>query len=55
MKAQSQTQFNQVNKTTTDSLNIETGVKGTKNGSHKTFSSADLWNIQRQRKSIVIR
>ena len=58
MKTQTQTQFNQVNKTSTDGLNTEVGevvTKGIKNGSTKTFSSADLWNIQRQRRTIVIR
>ncbi|MEO8769022.1 MAG: hypothetical protein ABI402_03025 [Ferruginibacter sp.] len=57
MKKQSQTLFNQISKTSTDSLNAmgETTVKGLNNGHVKMFSSADLWNIQRQRRSIVIR
>ena len=57
MKKQSQTLFNKIGKTSTDSLNAmgETIVKVLNNGQAKTFSSADLWNIQRQRRSIVIR
>ena len=57
MKKQSQTLFNQIGKTSTDGLNAgsEITVKSLNNGHVKTFSSADLWNIQRQRRSILIR
>ncbi|MEO6669396.1 MAG: hypothetical protein ABIN36_07965 [Ferruginibacter sp.] len=56
MKKQSEN-FNHTNKTSTDSLNAigETVAKNLNNGQVKTFSSVDLWNIQRQRRSIVIR
>ncbi len=53
MKTQTQTQFNQVNKTTGQAA--ETPVKGYGNGQQKTFGSVDMWNILRQRKSTTIR
>lgn len=33
----------------------ETFVREFKNGSRKIFTSVDMWNIQRQRKSLLIR
>ncbi len=58
MKTQSQNLFKVTGKTSTDSLNSlvpEPGVKSVNNSQSKTFSSVDLWNIHRQRKTIVIR
>ena len=53
MNTQSQTLFNQVSKTTKQEQ--ETPSKESVNNQSKTFSTVDMWNIQRQRKTIVIR
>ncbi len=57
MKKNTQILFNQVSKTgenhstqTEERLSKETG-----NNQMRTFSSADLWNIHRQKKNFVIR
>ncbi|MFT3908019.1 MAG: hypothetical protein QM737_01225 [Ferruginibacter sp.] len=58
MKMQSQALFSQLTKTTLSALTSrveETLAKETDNGQRKIFSSADLWNIQRRRRSTVIR
>ena len=53
MKTQSQTLFNQISKTTKQEE--ETPSKETVNNQVKTFSTVDMWNIQRQRRTFVIR
>ena len=58
MKMQSQNLFTQISKTTTENLTTaieETLAKGFNNNKVKTFSTVDLWNIQRQRRLTVIR
>jgi len=54
MKTQSSNLFNQLSKEEVENLTMET--KETLATDHcqinKTFSAAELWNIQRQRKSI---
>jgi hypothetical protein len=58
MKSLSQTLFNKAGKTT--GKNSVTGMeenpeKAISGSQSKTFSSVDMWNIHRQRRSIVIR
>lgn len=58
MRTQTTTLFTNLSKETVK--NLVTEVKETlaydiNNGQHKTFSSADLWNIQRQRRVFNIR
>lgn len=55
MKMQSANLFNQINKTQVENLAMEvkeTLAMGYNHNQSKTFSAAELWNIQRQRKSI---
>ncbi len=52
MKAQSSNLFNQESKTQAENLTMDVKEPGYNNNQSKTFSSAELWNIQRQRKSI---
>lgn len=51
MKTQSQTMFSKSSKSSQEG----TTVKGVHNNQVKTFSSVDLWNIHRQRRSIIVR
>jgi hypothetical protein len=58
MKTQSTNLFNQISKTQVENLTME--VKETlamsyNHNQSKTFSAAELWNIQRQRKSLNLR
>lgn len=58
MKTQSQTLFNKMGKTVTENQAAgveETLVKESSNNHRKTFGAVDMWNIQRQRKTLVIR
>lgn len=56
MKMQSQVFFNQISKATVSSLTNTTEETLAKdNGQRRTFSAAELWNIQRRRRLIVIR
>ncbi len=58
MKATSNNLFTQLSKNAMENLTTtvnETLAKEVVNLQQKTFSSADLWNIQRQRRTIVIR
>ena len=55
MKTQSANLFSQLSKATVKSLTTEvkeTLAFGFDNSPSKTFSAAELWNIQRQRRSI---
>ena len=55
MKTQSNNLFAQVSKETVKELTTEvkeTLAFGYNNSSNKTFSAAELWNIQRQRRSL---
>ena len=55
MKMQSTTLFSQISKSAVKELTNEvkeTLAFGITNNQPKTFSSADLWNIQRQRRSL---
>ena len=55
MKMQSANLFNQINKTQAENLAMEvkeTLAMGYNHNQSKTFSAAELWTIQRQRKSI---
>lgn len=55
MKTQSTNLFNQISKTQVENLTIEvkeTLALGYNHNQGKTFSAAELWNIQRQRKSL---
>ena len=53
MKTESQMLFNQVNNETKQETEIQ--PKDSVNNQVKTFSTVDMWNIQRQRRTIVIR
>jgi hypothetical protein len=58
MKTQSVNAFSLVSKASMDQLTTtvqETLAKEFLSNKPKTFSSADLWNIQRNRRTIVIR
>jgi hypothetical protein len=58
MKMQSTSLFAHLSKTMVKNLTAqvkETLAIGFNMSSGKTFSTADLWNIQRQRKSLVTR
>ena len=55
MKTQSISLFNQISKITVKNLTTEvkeTLAFGFSNSQSKTFSAAELWNIQRQRRSL---
>ena len=55
MKMQSTNLFSQISKTQVENLTMEvkeTLAMGYNHNPSKTFSAAELWNIQRQRKSI---
>ena len=55
MKTQLTNLFSQISKTQVENLAIqvkETLAMGYNHNQSKTFSAAELWNIQRQRKSI---
>ena len=55
MKMQSTTLFSQISKDEVETLTMEvkeTLALGYNQNQSKTFSAAELWNIQRQRKSI---
>ena len=55
MKTQSANLFNQISKTQVENLTMEvkeTLAVGYNQNQSKSFSAAELWNIQRQRKSI---
>lgn len=55
MKTQSTNLFNQISKTQVENLTMEvkeTLALGYSHTQSKTFSAAELWNIQRQRKSL---
>ncbi|MEP7165616.1 MAG: hypothetical protein ABI741_13025 [Ferruginibacter sp.] len=55
MKTQSTNLFNQISKTQVENLTIEVNETLALEHNHaqgKTFSAAELWNIQRQRKSL---
>ncbi len=55
MKMQSTNLFSQINKTQVENLTMEvkeTLAMGYNHNQSKTFSAAELWNIQRQRKSL---
>ncbi len=55
MKSQLTNLFNQISKTQVENLTMEvkeTLAVGYNPNQSKTFSAAELWNIQRQRKSI---
>ncbi len=55
MKSQSTNLFNQISKTQVENLTMEvkeTLAVGYNQNQSKSFSAAELWNIQRQRKSI---
>jgi hypothetical protein len=55
MKMQSTNLFSQISKTQVENLTMEvkeTLAMGYNHNQTKTFSAAELWNIQRQRKSI---
>ena len=48
--------FNTISETAGTSLTGHAGSASTKeNGPSKTFSSVDMWNIHRQKKTLVIR
>lgn len=58
MRTQTTTLFNNLSKETVKNLVTEvkeTLAYGINDGQHKTFSSADLWNIQRRRRVFSIR
>jgi hypothetical protein len=58
MKTASANLFSQISKTETDNLTTqvkETLAMGYAQNNTKTFSAAELWNIQRQRRSFVQR
>ena len=58
MKIQLNNLFSPISKTQLETLVTEvkeTLAIGYKHTKHKTFSAAELWNIQRQRKSINYR
>ena len=58
MKTQSTNLFNQISHSEVKDLTTmvkETLDFGCCNKQHKTFSAADLWNIQRQRRSFNVR
>jgi len=55
MKTQSTNLFTQISKTAVENLTMEvkeTLALGYDHSHSKTFSAAELWNIQRQRKSL---
>ncbi len=55
MKMQSTNLFSQISKTQVENLTMEvkeTLAMGYNHNQSKTFSAAELWNIQRQRKSL---
>ena len=55
MKMQSTNLFSQISKATVKNLTTEvkeTLAFGYSNSQNKTFSAAELWNIQRQRRSL---
>ncbi len=55
MKSQVTNLYNQISKTQVENLTIEvkeTVAIGYSQNQHKKFSAAELWNIQRQSKSI---
>lgn len=55
MKTQSTNLFSQISKETVKNLTTEvkeTLAFGYNNSQSKTFSAAELWNIQRQRRSL---
>ena len=58
MKKQSETLFTQISNQQVNSLTTivkETLAAGISKVAGKTFSAADLWNIQRQKKSMLQR
>lgn len=58
MKTQSQILFNKISKVFFSGLTgsaEENLVKESTGNNRRVFSSADLWNIQRRRRSLVIR
>ncbi len=58
MKTQLQTLFNKINKTIWSGLTTtveETIAKEINTNQRRVFSSADLWNIQRRKREIMIR
>ena len=58
MKTKSSNLFTQLSSNALENLTNavkETLAKNVVNQQQKTFSSADLWNIQRNRRTIVIR
>jgi hypothetical protein len=58
MKTQLTNLFNQISKTQVENLTMEVKETLAMSYSHnqsKTFSAAELWNIQRQRKSLNTR
>ena len=58
MKKQSSTQFSQLNREDLSSLTVivkETLATDTSMKMRKTFSAADLWNIQSQKKTFTQR
>ena len=58
MKQQSNSLFTQLNKQELESLTTvvkETLATGISSATHKTFSTVDLWNIHRQRRSLACR
>jgi hypothetical protein len=58
MKQQSNTLFTELNKQELENLTTvvkETLATGISSTTHKTFSSVDLWNIHRQRRSLACR
>ena len=58
MKTQLTNLFNQISKTQVENLTMEikeTLALGYNHNIAKTFSAAELWNIQRQRKNITQR
>ena len=58
MKMQLTNLFNQISKTQVENLTMEikeTLALGYNHNKAKTFSAAELWNIQRQRKNITQR
>ncbi len=57
MKMQDRINFKQTSQTVTKVFSASTVENAVKSNSKNTklFSAADLWNLQRQRRSIVIR
>lgn len=57
MKTQSQNQFNKISSAneSLDGQEPQPALKESSNGQSKTFGLVDLWNIHRQRKTLLIR